>query len=244
VDADYEELAGKLEAAVAGLVGEAAGEPPVTWLVNTHWHFDHVGGNAHLAGRGALLIAHENVRKRLAAGQTISTIDVEVPPAPAAALPVITFTDGLTFHLGDETVTLHPVGPAHTDGDVAVRFHGANVVHTGDLVFSGGYPFIDLSSDGHIDGMIAGLETVLELCDDETVIIPGHGALLDRAGLVAYVGMLRAFRDVIAAEIAAGHDLAAIQAARPTASIDETWGQTMFSPEMFTQMVYGSLQPE
>jgi glyoxylase-like metal-dependent hydrolase (beta-lactamase superfamily II) len=236
VDSDYEELGSKVEAAVRGL-----GAGPVRLLVNTHWHFDHVGGNERFARAGALVVAHENVRERMGRGQLITIIDTEVPASPPAALPVLIYGEGLTLHLGDETVELMHPGPAHTDGDTVVRFRRANVVHTGDLVFAGGYPFIDLSSGGGIEGLIAALETVLGLCDEKTVIVPGHGELMKRSDLRDYVAMLRSARDAVAAEVAAGKSLEEAVAARPTAALDERWGKTMFPPPVFTEILYRSL---
>lgn len=239
VDSDYTQLAEKAAEAIAAICDE-----PVRLVVNTHWHFDHTGGNAHFAGKGAMIVAHENVRKRLAAGQLISIINTSVPPAPEEALPVMTFKDSLTFRLnGEEIAVIHLPG-GHTDGDSIVHFRKANVIHTGDLVFNGGYPFIDISSGGGIDGMIASVETVLQLCDGTTRIIPGHGPLMDRSDLKAYVAMLKDFRAAIAKEIAAGKDLAAVLEAKATASIDEKWGQTMFPAPVFTEIVYRSLTDE
>jgi glyoxylase-like metal-dependent hydrolase (beta-lactamase superfamily II) len=210
-------------------------------VVNTHWHFDHVGGNERFAGSGSLIVAHEKVRERMAAGQLIGIIDVEVPPSPAAALPVLTYEEGLTLHLGGEEVALLHPARSHTDGDTIVHFRRANVIHTGDLVFSGGYPFIDLSSGGSIEGLIAALEAVFELSDESTTIVPGHGPLMGREDLGAYVAMLRAARDAVAAEIATGKNLEGVLAARPTAALDERWGKTMFPPATFTEIVYRSL---
>jgi glyoxylase-like metal-dependent hydrolase (beta-lactamase superfamily II) len=236
VDSDYEELGEKVETAARGL-----GKGPVAVVVNTHWHFDHVGGNERLAGSGGLIVAHEKVRERMAAGQLIGIIDVEVPPSPQPALPVLTYEESLTLHLGDEEVALLHPDRSHTDGDTIVHFRRANVIHTGDLIFSGGYPFIDLSSGGSIEGLIAALESVLELSDESARIVPGHGPLMGREDLEAYVAMLRAARDAVAAEIAAGKGLEEVLAARPTAALDERWGKTMFPPATFTEIVYRSL---
>lgn len=236
VDSDYEELGAKVEAAVRGL-----GHGSPTLVVNTHWHFDHVGGNERFAAAGALIVAHERVRERMSRDQLITIIDTEVPASPAAALPVLTYRKGLTLHLGGETIELLHPGPAHTDGDTVVRFRRANVVHTGDMVFSGGYPFIDLSSGGGIEGLIESLEQVLGLCDEGTTVVPGHGELMTRADLEAYLAMLRAARDAVAVEIAAGKGLESAIAARPTAALDERWGKSMFPPPVFTEIVYRSL---
>jgi glyoxylase-like metal-dependent hydrolase (beta-lactamase superfamily II) len=239
VDSEYTGLAEKAAAAAAAICDE-----PVHYVVNTHWHFDHTGGNAFFAKKDALVVAHENVRKRLAAGQRITIIDTDVPPAPPEALPALTFNGSMTFRMNGEEIRLIHVPEAHTDGDALVHFKKANVVHTGDLVFQGGYPFIDISSGGGIDGVIAGLKTALDLCDEETSIVPGHGLLMAREELETYIGMLEKFRAVIAGEIAAGKDLETILAEKPTAALDEKWGRTRFPPPTFTQIVYLSLTGE
>ncbi len=238
VDSDYTPMAGKLKAALAAL------DPrPVRLVVNTHWHFDHVGGNESLARAGATIVAPETLRRRLAAGQRIAIIDEQVPPAPAVALPVVTFEDSLTLRLdGEEVLVYHPAS-AHTDGDAVVVFRGANVIHAGDIFFNCGYPFVDVSSGGGIDGLIAAGEAILRRCDAGTRIIPGHGELTDRAGLETYLGMLREFRAAIAREIAAGRSLEQVLAAKPTAALDEKWGRVYFPPAQFTEMVYRSLRP-
>jgi glyoxylase-like metal-dependent hydrolase (beta-lactamase superfamily II) len=156
-------------------------------------------------------------------------------------LPVITYTDRITFHFNDEVITAIHIPGAHTDGDGIVHFKSANVVHTGDIVFNRGYPFIDLSSGGSIDGMIAAVERILELCDDETKIIPGHGPMSDEEELEGYGAMLREFRDTIAREIADGKSLEEIRAAKPTADLDAQWGSGAFPPDVFTEIVYRSL---
>ena len=239
VDDDFEAMNEKLRAAVTGI-----SEKPVRFVVITHWHFDHVGGNEALARTGALIIAHENVRKRMAAGQLITLIDQQIPPASAEALPVITMTDSLTIRVGDEDVVVFHVPRAHTDGDAVVLFRKANVIHAGDIFFNCGYPFIDISSGGTIDGMIAAADTILKLSDEKTRIIPGHGLVTDRAGLEIYAQLLRDFREAIAREIASGKSLEEIRAAKPTAALDERWGKVFFPPEMFTEVVFRSLKRE
>jgi cyclase len=236
VDAEYRQLNDKVRAAIAEI-----SEQPVVYLFNTHWHFDHVGGNEYFAKGGSRIIAHENVRKRMAAGQLISVIDTEVPPSPPEALPVITYLDRITFYFNGEVITAIHVPNAHTDGDGIVHFANANVVHAGDIVFSLGYPFIDLSSGGSIDGMIAAVDRILELCDEDTKIIPGHGPMLRKKELENYGAMLREFRDRIAKEIADGKGLEEIEAARPTAALDDKWGSGAFPPAVFTEIVFRSL---
>ncbi len=237
VDADYEQMAGKLKVAVAAL-----GAGPVKFVVNTHWHFDHTGGNAALARDGALILAHPNLRARMEKGQTIAVIDETIAPAPAGALPRLTFPDSLTLHLNGETVEIRHPRRTHTDGDAVLRFRRADVIHTGDLWFHGGYPFVDVSSGGDIDGLIAAIDVILAAAGDSTQIVPGHGPVGTKADLAAHRAMLQEFRDIVAREIAAGKDLATIIAEKPTARLDEVWGKRMFPPEAFTEMVYRSLK--
>jgi cyclase len=236
VDSEYTELNGKVRESLAALSGK-----PVRYVLNTHWHFDHTGGNAGFAGSGALIVAHENVRKRLAKGQMITIIDADIPPAPKEALPAVTFNERIAFRFGGEEIVVFSPPAAHTDGDGVVFFKKANVVHTGDIVFNFGYPFIDISSGGTIGGVIDAIDTILGICDDETKIVPGHGPLMTRDRLVEYVAMLRAFRAIIAAGIKSGQDLEAILASGATAELDAKWGNVYFRPPQFTEIVFLSL---
>lgn len=239
VDDDYEEMSAKLVAAVAEI-----SEQPVRFVFNTHWHFDHVGGNEHLAGTGTVIVGHENIRRRMAAGQLITIIDSEVESYPEPALPVVTYAVAIAFHLNGEEISIFHAPHAHTDGDGVVQFRNANVIHTGDVYFNGGYPFIDVSSGGTINGMIAAVTAILERCNDETRIIPGHGPLASKADFETYLAVLTEFRDIIAAEVAKGKDLETIVAEQPTAALDEKWGKTIFPPDQFTKMVYLTLPEE
>ncbi len=215
---------------------------PVRVVFNTHWHLDHAGANDAFAKQGAVIVAHENVRKRLSVDQMMELFGIgKVPAAPPRSLPVVTFTRDLTFWLnGDEVRVLH-LPAAHTDGDAAVHFVKANVIHAGDAFINGGYPVIDLGSGGTAQGLIAAMDRLLELADDKTKIIPGHGPVGGKAELKAARDLLVAVRDRIAPLVKAGKTLSEIQAAKPTADLDAKHGQAFVSGELIVDMVARSL---
>jgi glyoxylase-like metal-dependent hydrolase (beta-lactamase superfamily II) len=218
IDDEYAPLTPKIRAAIAALTPK-----PVRFVLNTHWHGDHTGGNKDHGEAGALIVAHDNVRKRLSTPQFMAAFNQSTPAQPKAALPVVTFNDTVTFWLNGDTVTAFHVAPAHTDGDAIVYFHGANVVHMGDVFVSAGFPLIDLSSGGSVHGFIKASERVLPVIDAKTKVIPGHGPLADKARLQAFHDMLVALRDRIQKEIAAGHSIDQILASNITADYDASW---------------------
>lgn len=220
---------------------EQIGKGAVRFVINTHWHADHTGGNENLANAGAVIVAHDNVRKRMSSDQFIEALQWAVPPSPAAALPVVTFGEGLTLHLNGNEVQVIHVAHAHTDGDALVYFKQANVLHMGDIYFHGSYPFIDLSSGGSIQGMIAAVEHGLVIADEHTTVIPGHGPVTDRAGLAAYHELLISWRDAVKAHKDAGKSLQETISAKPTAATDETLGVGFIKPEKLVQFIYESL---
>lgn len=239
IDSEYAQLTEKVTAAIAEL-----SDKPIRFVVNTHWHFDHVGGNESLASAGALIVAHESVRERMSSEQVLGALGRRIPPSPAAALPVITYTEAMTFHWnGDEVRVLH-VDPAHTDGDSFVRFRKANVLHVADVFFNGMYPFIDVEAGGSIDGMIKAVDRALELADEDTKIIPGHGPLAGAADLRAYREMLVTARDHIRALVEQGKSRDEVIAARPTKDLDEKWGRGGFTPDMWVGIVYDGMTRE
>jgi glyoxylase-like metal-dependent hydrolase (beta-lactamase superfamily II) len=239
VDDQYAPLTGKIRAAIA-----TVSDAPIRFVFNTHWHGDHTGGNENLGRAGALIFAHDNVRKRLSAEQFMEALDRPVPRSPEAALPVVTFTDTVTFHLnGDEVHAFH-LPPAHTDGDALVHFRRANVIHMGDIYFSSGFPFVDVSSGGSVDGVIAAVDRVLDVADANTKLIPGHGPLSNRVELEKYRGMLVAIRDRVRGALADGQTLDQVLAARPTREFDQVWGKGFIDPERFVRIVYRSLADE
>ena len=211
---------------------------PVRFVFNTHWHGDHTGGNAVLGGEGAVIVAHDNVRKRLSSKQFVAMMNKEVPPAPEAALPVITFAQSLAFHLNGDDIEVVHVDPAHTDGDSFVWFKKANVLHLGDTYFSTGYPFIDLGSGGSVDGYVKAADRALAIAGPATKIIPGHGPVADRDKLRAFRDMIATVRDRIKKLAAAGKTLAEVQAAKPSAEYDATWGKGFISGPLFVETIY------
>jgi glyoxylase-like metal-dependent hydrolase (beta-lactamase superfamily II) len=235
VDDQYAPLTDKIRAAVTKI-----SDKPIRFVLNTHWHGDHVGGNENMAAAGALLVAQDNVRRRMRTGQTVGERKVE--PAALAALPVVTFDDTVTFHLNGDDIVAYHVPHAHTDGDAIIVFGAANVVHLGDCFFNGIYPRIDVASGGSIDGMIAATEGVLGRIGPETRLIPGHGPLGDRAALVAYRDMLVGVRNRVRELAAAGKSLQEIQAAKPTAAYDAQWGNGFIKPDVFVEFVYAGVK--
>ena len=238
VDDQYAPLAPKIKAAIAAITPK-----PVKFVLNTHFHFDHTGGNEALGKEGALIVAHDNVRRRLSADQLISFVGNSARQAasPKVALPVITVPGSISFHINGEEVQAFHVANAHTDGDLIVHFKGGDIVHMGDVFFNGSYPFIDAGSGGSPLGMIAAFDRVLALAGEKTKIIPGHGPLADKAALQRTRDMLATLVGRIQAERRAGKSDEQVRAARPTADFDAVWGQGFIKPEQFVQLVLNGL---
>ena len=237
IDDQYAPLTDKILKAISAVT-----DKPVRFLINTHWHMDHTGGNENIGKGGAIIVAHDNVRKRLAKGQFMKVFNVEIPPAPPKALPVITFTDRVTFYWNNETLEVWHPKPAHTDGDAVIYFKNANVVHVGDLLFNGIYPFIDAGSGGSFEGVIAGVDEVLNRIDDSTKVIPGHGPLGNKADLKAYRDMLAAVHERITELIKAGKTIDEIVAAKPSADFDAKWGGGFLKPDQWIKIAYSAMK--
>lgn len=238
IDDQYAPMTPKITAAIKAIT-----DKPVKFVVNTHWHGDHTGGNENFGKAGAIIVAHDNVRKRMSTEQVLAFFNMKVPPSPKEALPVITFGVDTTFHLNGDEIHVFHVPNAHTDGDAIVFFRKGNIVHMGDLYFNGLYPFIDSASGGKIDGVVAAADRVLALSDDKTVIIPGHGPLSNKAELKAYRDMLATVAGRVKAQIAAGKKLEDIIAAKPTADYDAKWGGGFIKPDKWVELVVRNLLP-
>ena len=211
---------------------------PVTTLINTHWHLDHTGGNEALGKGGTRIVAQTTTRTRLATDQTVEFMKMHTPPSPAVALPVITFAEDMRLYTNGEEIVMTHVPPAHTDTDIIVYFRNANVLHAGDLLFNGFYPFIDYSSRGWIGGMIAGADIILKMSNASTKIIPGHGPMASRTDVIAYRDMLQAIRTRIEPMVKSGKSVQQAVAAKPTKEFDAKWSKGFLTPDQFTTLVY------
>ncbi len=232
IDDQFAPLTPKIVAAIARITSK-----PVRFVINTHWHFDHTGGNENLGQAGAIIVAHDNVRKRMNSDQFIEFMQMKIPPSPKASLPVVTFPGTITFHLNGDEMRVFHVPRAHTDGDSIVHFVKSDVIHMGDVYFNNLYPFIDTSSGGTPEGVIAACDQVLAIASDKTRIIPGHGPLATRAELKAYRDMLATVTARIRRMIGEGRTVEEISAAKVSGEFDEKWGKGFIPPAKFAQMI-------
>jgi glyoxylase-like metal-dependent hydrolase (beta-lactamase superfamily II) len=239
VDDEWAPLTPKVKAAVAAISNR-----PLRFILNTHWHPDHTGGNENLGEAGVLIVAHDNVRRRMSADQFIEAFGMKVPPSPEKALPVVTFDNAVALHVNGDDIQAFHVPPAHTDGDAIVQFRRADVIHMGDLFLAGMYPFVDLTSGGSFEGVIAAADRALALAGEKTRIIPGHGPLATRADLRAYRDMMVTVRERLKPLVQAGKTAAEISAAKPTADLDAKWGAGFLKPDQFVDIVARSLATE
>lgn len=237
IDDQYAPLADKIRGAIESLSGD---QP--RFVVNTHWHGDHTGGNEALGKSGSTIIAHDNVRKALQGEKSIALFNMHKPPSPKAALPVITFDEEMRLYLNGDVVALVHVPKAHTDGDTIVVFENANVIHMGDTFFNGMYPFIDVDSGGSIAGLISAADHVLTMADEETKIIPGHGPIAGKAELQAYREMLVQVESKISTLLKAGKNAEEIAAQWPTADFDEDWGGGFLGADVWVNIVISSIK--
>ncbi|MFN8572228.1 MAG: MBL fold metallo-hydrolase [Gemmatimonadaceae bacterium] len=239
VDDQFAPLSDRIKAAIAKLTPK-----PVRFVVNTHWHGDHVGGNELMGQAGAVIVAHENVRKRMSVEQAMMRGGqvTKTPASPHMALPVLTFTQDVTLHLNGDSIYVVHVPPAHTDGDAIIFYQKANVIHMGDTFFNGRYPFIDTSTGGTIDGIITAADRALAMSNATTQFIPGHGVVATRADLQAYRDAMSQIRARILKSVLAGKSAKQVLAEKPTAKWDDTWGKGFINGESLTQTVYDDLK--
>jgi cyclase len=236
VDGEYAPLHDKIKAAIATISNQ-----PVKYLINTHFHGDHTGGNEPFAKDGATVVAEVHVKTRLAAGTTNGLTGVKTPPAPDAALPEKTYTGQFKIRMLGRVADLKHIANAHTDGDTYVWFKTANVLATGDTFTNGRYPNIDFANGGNIKGMIAATGAYLKLVNDRTRIVPGHGPVADKAALVAYRTMLVTARDRMDKLVKDGKSEDNVQAAKPFADLDAKWAPSDQASKNFIRVVYHSL---
>jgi len=222
--------------AVIAVAAEAASGREIDFVINTHVHGDHAGGNALLAEAGAVVVAHENIRKRL--------LDDPAAAGGVGGIPVITFDDGMTFHVNGHEAHVFHVEHAHTDGDAVIHFRNANVIHTGDVMFNGMFPFIDLDGGGSVGGFIAAARRIHKVSNDETRIIPGHGPLASKADLAAFIDMLVDAQARVKELALKGMTLEEVVAENPLSMYHDEWNWEFITTEIMTQTLYRSLTSE
>lgn len=236
IDDQFAPLTPKIKKAIQKL-----SDKPVRFMINTHWHYDHTGGNENLGNDGVVIVAHDNVRERMSKDGFIKAFNKKIPASPKVALPVITFNDTVNFHINDLDINVIHQSNAHTDGDSIILFKSANVIHMGDTFFNGLYPFIDASSKGSVKGMIKTADYVLSISNDKTKIIPGHGPLGDKASLKDFRSMLITVRDRMQKLKNEGKSLEEIIALKPNADLDKAWGVAFLNPETFLKVLYSAM---
>ncbi len=236
IDDQFAPISDKILEKIKSLGGSAP-----KFLINTHFHGDHTGGNENFGKKGAIIVGHENVRQRLIQGSFVKAFDMKTPPAPKVALPVITYNEKMHFHINNDDVSIIHVVNAHTDGDSFVYFKSANVIHAGDIFFNGFYPFIDADNGGSLKGMINAVESILAISNADSKIIPGHGPMGDRKQLEAYGAMLKtAYTNFLALK---DKNISVKDAVtqKPLKLLDEKWGNGIFKSDRWVELVYPSV---
>lgn len=233
IDDQFAPLTEKIKSAIADITNK-----PIRFLINTHWHFDHTGGNENLGKEGVVIVAHHNVYERMSIDHFHTVLQMEIPASQAVALPVITFNDEVKFHLNGDHIHASHYQNAHTDGDSIVRFEKANVIHTGDVFFNGMYPLIDSYSNGTLEGVIRTVQELLNQIDDKTKIIPGHGPLANKVDLQNYLELLITIRDRMQKLIDEGKSLDEVIELQPYSDLDEKYGKGVIPPEAYPAIIY------
>ena len=235
IDDQFAPLTPKILAAIKTIT-----DKPISYLINTHWHGDHTGGNENMKKTGTTIIAHENVRKRMSTDNTV--LGKKKPASPKEALPDITFTNDMMFHINNDDVLVSHVHNAHTDGDSFVYFSKNNIIHMGDIYFQGKFPFIDLDSGGSINGYIDAVNKVLMIANDTTKIIPGHRNISNKSELIVFKNMLVSVRNLVQSEIDKGKTLKEITNNTDlTKEFNNEYGGWFISDDVFRATVYKSL---
>ncbi len=237
VDDQYAPLSEKIQAAIAEI---SSGQ--IRYTLNTHYHGDHTGGNENFKEAGAIVVAQDNVRDRLGKSWTNEILGRDMEAKSESFWPVITFSDEMTFHFNGEEVTLMYAPNAHTDGDALVHFKTSNIIHAGDLFVRYGYPFIDVSAGGTIDGMIAAQKKILSLCDDNTQIIPGHGQLSTKKDVQELLNMLEATKAIVTKAKEKGETLEDLMAREPLQDFHDRWNGSFITSDLFVQIIYETVE--
>jgi len=235
IDDQFAPMTDRIVAAVSELT-----EQSIKYVLNTHWHGDHTGSNENFGNRGHVIVAHDNARTRMMTDQYHLVFRAETPPHPEAALPVITFSDTMTFQFNDDVIYVIHVPAAHTDGDAIFYFEKADVMHTGDAFINRGFPLIDIASGGTIKGQIEATNKMLELVGPDTIIIPGHGPLADRERMIEIRDMLVQARNAVVKYLEQGMSLDEILAEKPLAGLEAEWGQGIVKGRLFVRIIYQS----
>lgn len=239
IDTQFAELSDQILKAI-----KAVTDRPLTYILNTHLHNDHIGGNVPISANGVVIIAHENVHSRLSSVQYSRLEQREIPPAELGTLPSLTFSKSIHFFIGDlDVIAVHSPN-SHTDGDTIVQFRGANVMHLGDLFFNGIFPFIDIDAGGSLSGLIAASELALARTNRDTKIIPGHGPLATRADFRKYIRMLKRVHRLIKKAVGEGLSKEEVITANPLQSLEEEWGDGFIKTPVFTELAFELVNAE
>ncbi|HSG32709.1 MAG TPA: MBL fold metallo-hydrolase [Thermodesulfobacteriota bacterium] len=236
IDDQFAPLSDKIKTAISNI-----SDRPIRFVINTHWHRDHSEGNENFARAGTIIVAHENTRKRMNTEQFVKAFNKKVLPSPKEALPVVTFSSDIKFHINGEEIEVIHIQNAHTDGNAVIYFKNSNVIHMGDTYFAGKYPFIDYSSGGGITGVVAGLQKVFAMIDDDTKIIPGHGNLSNKQELGIYLDMLRDAKSGTEKFVKEGKTLQELLDSDLLKNHEQRFGQGFLKRDKFLSIVYAGI---